>query len=320
MSSSRNFRWVLIGKMFIRNHGSALGAIPSFNLGDLASLILNSRRLFNKEEKIMWCKDIDETDNYYKILMCVGDKNVSIPSFVDFNTLQSRDIRRNTNEGEHFCSHILIFKNPDQYGRHTIIIEKVTNISLSSIQSHFNWILSRDQNKKTGNLNGEYKIYSGTTEILGFQSTTLQEAISSGSLQDIEFVGIEEIPQGLDEDDVPDEYIKTAKIKLNRRIDRSRAPNLMQRAIQKFREFLPESDASEDKKMLVRIKSESGQIRTGEVLFNSDDLNDAAIEALENKFVLNEFIKDFSPPLTQGYDSIRDDVIEKLMEIHRNIE
>lgn len=74
----------------------------------------------------------------------------------------------------------------------------------------------------------------------------------------------------------------------------------------------------DDADLLVRIKSKEGQIKTTSVPFDiadGVDAKDAAEDALQSTFCLNEIINSFEIPLTQSYGDIREDVVKKIISL-----
>lgn len=242
--------------------------------------------------------------------MQAGDKNVSDFAFIDFDTLDSRNSGKRDSEGGHYCAHVIIKKAADAVGKHLILIEKVPNIHFSSLKAHFNWILNDVGSRKSFIVDGVQKQYRGTTDFEGYQSKTLREAMTSGTIQGLEFVGSERLDGGVDEDDLIRERVHELHWTVKRRVDEAGAQRLVSKALTFLRGWAAvEADKSQ---LLVRIKAENGQIKTAEVNASAHEIEDATAEALENAFYLNDMIRDFDEPLTQRYDGLREDVLVKL--------
>ncbi|MDO6575487.1 hypothetical protein, partial [Staphylococcus pasteuri_A] len=82
---------------------------PDFVIGDLITA-LNDRiarddvhRPYSKNSRLMWCTDLAEDDHYYRLILQVGDKNVSGVTFLHFETLETRDIEKDEDEGGHYA-------------------------------------------------------------------------------------------------------------------------------------------------------------------------------------------------------------------------
>lgn len=75
----------------------------------------------------------------------------------------------------------------------------------------------------------------------------------------------------------------------------------------KFR-HKPDADA----RMFIRIRTAEGQIRRTEV-----DENDENI--LGQAFIRNEIVNDFAAPLSQAHGALRDDMIDKMSAIAREV-
>lgn len=258
----------------------------------------------------MWCGPIAEDADFFSILVHVGDKNISDVAFVDFNTGASRETGKLDSEGGHFCSHVLLKKTPDAFGRHLIMAEKVPGIHFASLKSHFNWALQHPNAVKTMILNGEPRPYKGTTEIDGYQSKTVMQAMTSGTVLDVQFVGHQALTGGLDEAAIIREKVNEVKWGIGRQLNAEETSSLIRRGIDFLRGWDDVEEGS--KELLVRVKSESGQIKTASVNANDGTVDDATEDALGSAFQLNELINGFDAPLTQRYADIRQDVIEKM--------
>lgn len=317
MASPSNYRWIIVGNLVIRNHAKAPDYAPNFSIDDLVLALTdriarsNFRRPYSKNSRMMWCADFNDEDDYYKLILQVGDKNVSGVSFLDFETLDTRDIEKRGNEGGHYSAHILIKKEANQYGRHLILIEKVPGIYLSSVKDHLTWICKDTlYEKRVRDGEGSFRAFRPVFEIDGHQSRTIREALRTGTLQDIEFIGHEENHEdGLDEDPIVKETIYEARWQVKKRVTEDQAQNLFERAGNFLKSF---RDGADDTQIFVRIKAANGQIKRSEVHHNEDEI-------LEQAFVQNEIVSDFDPALTQRYDSFRQDMIQKMIEVANNI-
>jgi hypothetical protein len=324
MALSTSYRWVSVGKLTIRNHKNAPNRAPRFTLPDLIAALRAvenenaGRRSFHNDDRRMWCKPIGEDDDYFELLMQVGDKKVSDVAFINFDTGRSRNGGKTESEGGHFCSHVIIKKDPDGLGRHLVLVEKVPNIHFSSLKAHFNWVMNSPAHFKVFDADGLAKQYRATTEFDGFQSKTLREAMTTGTLQNIEFVGQERLDEGHDEEDLVRETTHEVKWSIKRRVDADGARRLVSRAFDFMRGW--EAVEQDKSQLLVRIKAENGQIRTAAITAEAEESEAAAEEALENAFYLNEFINGFDAPLTQRYDALREDVLRKLKQKAQDLE
>lgn len=324
MALPTSYRWVSIGKLTVRNQKTAPGGAPHFQLADLTAALrakagnAAGMRSFQNDDRRMWCNPVIEDDEYYSLLMQAGDKKVSDVAFIDFYTLNARNGGKRDSEGGHFCSHVLIKKTADAVGKHLVLIEKVPNIHFSSLKAHFNWILNDPALKKSFLVDEVEKQYRGTVNFEGYQSKTLREAMTSGTIQGLEFIGNERLDEGVDEDDLIRETVHEVHWTVKRRVDADGAQRLVSKALRFLRGW---EDVEADKsQLLVRIKAENGQVKTAEVMAGAEEIEDATAEALESAFYLNEIIGDFDVPLTQRYDGFRDDVLLKLRERARELE
>lgn len=318
MAISTSYRWVSVGKLTVRNNAQAPDDAPNFGLNDLlgamrtVELRPEGLRAYQNNERRMWFGPVVAERDFCFFIVQTGDLTAADPAFVDFGTLATRDAGKHDNEGSHFCSHVLIATSPDQLGRHLILLEKVPGISVTTLKAHFNWLLNQPRAARTLDVDGEPKTYRGVVEIDSYQSTTLSAAMTLGTVMDMTFVGNQTLDQGIDEQPLVREKSRQVRWDIGRRVDRAGALALLRDGIDFARGWEDVEDDS--KQLLVRIKSHDGQIKTAAVSAEAEAVADAAQEALEGAFCLNERITNFDAPLTQRYDGIRDDVVEKLKE------
>jgi hypothetical protein len=318
MPISKIYRWVVIGNLAIRNRKNAPHFAPEFSLADLYSAVetrINNNltdRSYGKGSRLMWCSRISQDNEFVRLILEVGDKDVSGVSFVNFETRASRDVDKEEDEGGHYSSHILIRRQPDEHGCHLILIEKVPGIQISSVKDHMAWICNDPAfTKEVQDDDGKSKSFRAIFEINGHQSKTIREALQTGILQDIEFVSQEEIhPDGLDEDGIVQEIIHEAKWQVKRRVTEEQARSLFDRIGNFVRDFQGGQDHTH---VFVRIKADNSQIKRSEIAQNADEI-------LEQAFVLNEIITDFEIPLNSRHDDFRDDIIQKMMSLAANVE
>ena len=313
MAVPSNYRWIVVGNLAIRNRANAPHYAPVFVLGDLIEALTDRiarndvHRPYAKSSRLMWCADLAENDDYYKLILQVGDKNVTGVSFLHFETKETRDIEKDDDEGGHYAAHVLIKKAADQFGRHLILIEKVPGIYLSSVKDHLAWVCkSALYEKEAQDDDGETKRFRPVFEIDGHQSKTIREALRTGTLQDIEFISHEENHEdGLDEEPIVEEVVHEARWEVKKRVTEDQARTIFGRIggfLGSFR------GGAGDTQIFVRIKADNGQIKRTEVHHNGDEI-------LEQAFVQNEVVNEFDPPLTQRYETFRQDMIEKMIAV-----
>ena len=319
MAIPSNYRWVVVGNLAIRKRKNAPHYAPDFVMADLCAAI-NGRianpetmyRSYGNSARLMWCTRFAEDNNFVRLILEVGDKNVTGVSFLDFETRQTRDIEKRQDEGGHYAAHILIRKAPDNLGRHLILIEKLPGIHISAVKDHFAWVCNDPAyEKEAQDDNGQLKRFRALFDIDGHQSKTIREALQTGALQDVEFVSQEGIhPDGLDEEPLIQDVIHQARWEVKRRVTEDQARGIFG----KIGGFLDgfKGDA-ENTQIFIRIKAENGQIKRTEVEYNADEI-------LEQAFVLNEIVTDFDVPLPQRYDDFRDDLLQKMTQLAANVE
>jgi len=313
MALSSQYRWVVVGSLLMRNRKNSPYYAPNFTLDDLVRAMENRLqtdqflRTYAKETRVMWCSSIDKDSHSVRFIIHTGDKNIAGISFLNFKTMESRDIDKEDNEGSHYSAHVIIQRNPILQGHHLILIEKVPGIYLFSVKDHFTWICNHPNYEKEGVDNdGTVKRFHSIFEIDGHQSRTVRDALKTGSLQDIQFISHEETyPDGLDEESVIREIVHKAQWDIKRKVTEDEARIVFGRV----KNFLKKEKADRDHtKMFIRIKADNGQIKTSEIEYDGDEI-------LEQAFVQNEMISDFEQPLTQRYKDIRQDVIGKMQAI-----
>lgn len=317
MALPTDYRWISVGKIKIQNRGHSPAGAPQHNLNDLISRLntvqgsQEGKRVYQKDTRLMWCSPVVESDEYYSLLIQVGNRDVADSAWIDFDTEKTRNGGKKDTEGAHYCAHVLIKKQSDALGRHLLLSEKVPGINFTSLKAHFNWILS-GATPKVFKVEGEDKSYRGKSEIDGFQSKTLQQAMTSGTILDLQLVGHEAQEQGQDEADLIRETSRQVKLDVRRQVDADGARRLVHLGLDRLRGWEDVEDDS--KELLVRLKSNDGQVKTVEVPVGDGDLEDDTNEALENAFMLNEKVSGFETPLTQYYSEIRQDMFEKLIQ------
>ncbi|GEM_PF-1428280 len=316
MALPKNYRWIALGKLTVRNNAAAPDNAPVVVLADLIAAlrdiegVAEGRRSYLNDDRRMWCSPVAEDDDFFHLLVHVGDKNISDVSFVDFDTGNSRESGKLDSEGGHFCSHVLIKKQPDSLGRYLIMTEKVPGVHQASLNAHFNWALNKPNQKRYHSVDGVDKPYRGTTELDGYQSKTVKEAMTSGTVMDVQFVGHQSLINGSDEDDLVREKISEVKWSIGKQLTDDESTGLVRRGIDFLRGWTDVEQSSRE--LLIRVKSETGQIKTASVRSDAETLNQAAVEVLEGAFQLNEMISGFETPLTQRYVDLRSDVVSKM--------
>lgn len=305
MTVSSNYRWIAVGSLNIRNHAHAPLGADEFALAEVLDCCRDriakntSHRLYAANAKLMWVSEVDENNQFYILLIHTGDKNVAGMSLIDFQTMDARDIEKAEEEGGLYSSHIMIRKAPDNNGRHPILIEKVPGVHLNSLKDYLAWVCNAPQyNKVADDDSGSPKPYRPVFQIDGYQSRTIGDAIARGILKDVEFISVEEENvDGLDEDPLIEEVVHEAKWTINKKVPENKIDQLF--------EMLRGRRPTDEARMFVRIKTESGQIKTTEIDPDDDQMLEAA-------FIQNEVIAEFEVPLGSRHAEIRADVVQKM--------
>jgi len=315
------YRWIAVGKLVLRKGKNVPNCAPQFEVQDLINALKdriarekqrkqpNTQRMYRNNDKLMWCKHVDEDPQYYHLILQIGDKNVTGMSFLNFSNFTTRDINKKSNEGSHYTSHILIKKNPIYLGNYLILIEKVPGVSLSSIKDHFTWVCNNDNYKKEfRNSNNQTKKFRPIFEVQGHQSKTIREALETGTLQDVELVKHDKnYKDGLDEDPIVQEVVQEIRFEVKRRVSGDQLNDLVHKLLSQ--NYINGTDITQ---MFIRIKTANNQIKSTQVDYNNDDI-------LEQAFIQNEAVTDFSNPLPQRYENFHDEMIEKMSKIAETI-
>ena len=243
---------------------------------------------------------------YLCLLVSAGDKNAPDPKFVNFNDGSIRSFRKNDDEGAFVTSHILIKSGQNAGGGHLMLIEKVPGINSSQINRYLRFLFRDYSNLKTFDDNGNNKEYRPLFEIVGYQSDTLRDAIVKNTLQDIEFVKFEEQNDGIDEYGYVQQKISRAKFVIQRGIETNTADPFFQKMMNSYR-------LGNYKEMYVRIKTRNKQFKTIEVDTEREDI-------LEQYFIYNEIVRDFSEPLEIACETIRPDMVQKMLNTAKRFE
>lgn len=281
MALPLDYRWIAVGNLRIRNRRNAPHFAPDWELSDLINALQDritrntEYRPYSKGARLMWCENVDETDDYFQLLLQVGDKNVTGVSYLNFETKETRDIEKEEDEGGHYAAHILIKKTPDQYGRHLNLIEKVPGIYLSSVKNHFAWACRDNRYMKEADADdGTQKQFKPSFDIDGHQSKTIREALRTGVLQDVEFITHDaNHPDGLDEDGIIEEIAHEARWKIKKRVNDDQARGIFQRVPDFIRDLRGGADNTQ---IFVRIKADNGQIKRTEVEHNGEEILEQA--------------------------------------------
>jgi hypothetical protein len=310
-------RWIAVGNVLMRNPKRASQNAPTTTLEEVMhvarSLLTDNKQLRqfgHDKSRVMWFSNIEERDDFYWFLAEIGDQNVTGFSFLNFQTLESRDVNKRENEGGYYTAHIAISKAPlSKTSGHLLLAERVPGISLSSLKDHFSWLTKDERLQKVyQDEKGTDRKVSIVFEVDGYESGTIRDALRGGTLQDIEFVQlVERHEDGLDEYSIVRQSVHEARWVVKRQVSAEEAQSEFGKALNFLRGRF-RRPAGGDAKMFIRIKTGAGQIRRTEV-----DEHDENV--LEQAFIQHERVKDFDTPLAQRHDGLRDDMIKKMTAI-----
>ena len=318
MAIASNHRWIAVGKLALRNRKNAPHYAPEFLVKDLVNALEDRitrddfRRNYGRDSRLMWCDKLTEDNQYYRLILQVGDRNVTGMSFLNFKEFTTHDFEKEKEEGSHYASHILIRKAADGNGRYLILVEKVPGIYLSSIKDYFTWACNHvSYEKKANDDEGQVKTFRPHFEVLGHQSKTIREALRTGVLRDVELIRHHENYQdGLDEDPIIKEVAHETRFEVKRRVSEDQARSVFKTVLDLVTNT--KYGSTDKTQMFVRIKAGNGQVKRTEVNYHGEDI-------LEQAFIQNEFVTDFDQPLTQRYNDFRDDMIQKMLAVADNV-
>lgn len=306
MSLSANYRWIIVSNLTIRNEKTVPPHIPPFSFEACEAIIRdkfdknNTHYLYQNGEKIMRIRSIGNANlPYLSLLISNGDKNAPEPSYENFDNDDIRDFEKQENEGLSLAAHVIIKKEPKN-GKYLMMIERIAGFNITSIAQYLRHLFNDEDYMQEYEFEGSTFPYRPLFEITGYQSDTLRNALETGKLQDIEFIATETINDGFDEHGYVQEQVKSAKLLINRGIQTDTADNFFQNIINKFK-------TGNYQKMMVRIKTASGQIKQTAIDTDRDDV-------LSQYFIHNEVINDFNIPLSQTHKTINEEVVDKVLE------
>lgn len=254
----------------------------------------------------MWISEIRDEKGYYVFLLNVGDKDVSDPAYVDFETGATREAKKKPSEGIHFNSHVLISKTPDANNAYRLVFEKVPGVFLNSLESHFNWLCKEVRFHKTYTPTRKKKESPKTRPIIrmeGYCSLTLNDAIMNGSLEDVEIVR-----KGKSKEFDRDTIVTSLEEKLVIAVGKKPIVSELRSFFKSLSQVVRGKDGvPQTQRVFVRLRAPSGQITATEIEPDRHSPEQMLAQAL----VLNEKISGFANPLPQRHHTISVEVVEK---------
>lgn len=315
MSLSSSFRYILLANLQMPNPKKVLPGVSEYCLNEMKEILLkefkakNTKYQFGKKTKQIRIKDIKNfgrKNEYLCILLGLCDKGISDAMYEKFSSGKIRKFAKEEDEGNPFSSHILIHEKTLKSNNHLMLIEKVPGLSTSVIKRYFRHLFSNSQYIKSyRNRNYKNITYYPLFEIDGHQSKTIRDALSSGVLQDIEFVSFKTRNDGFDEKRYIQEIKENTKLIIKRGIETNTDDSWIDSIINRFRKEY-------HKDIFIRIKTDDKVIKTTQI-DASIDLEKKSV--LDQYFIHNEIVANFNEPLEQSHDSIRDDLVNKMIGI-----
>lgn len=320
MSLSSIYRFITVANLFFRNEEKVSVDVDKYEFSEIKEIIEKQYKLhdtkyrFDRETKQIRIKEIrdyqdSKNNKYLCILLSIGDKNAANAAYEHFETYQTRQIEKEEEEGNALTSHLLIKESPlDNY--HLTLIEKVNGLSINTISRYLNYLFKQSTHlKEYPNKSQHLKKYRPIFEFCGYQSNTIRKALESGTLEDIEFFSHEIVNDGLDEENYIQEKKQKITLVVKPGIETNTVDSLLRKMVNKFR-------TEKHEKMFIKIKNLNCSTKTTEI--NTDiDLETESV--LDQVFVHTEIISNFSQPLEQAHSEIRDDLVQKMLNIAQKL-
>lgn len=301
-------RWIVIGCLNIKEKKTNNSENDMISLNDIMQIAQklekSNKHIYDHAKKTckIWISCIQQCDIFYKFLVNIGDKNVSDPAFVNMQNLETRSILKEKEEGNLFTAHIII-KKETMEGKHLILFEKVSGIHMAILARYFTWIAKQNSDTE------EFKC-----EIIGYASQTIREALKTGELEDIELIEYDR-QEELDEET----HFKEIKHKLNFKVGKKVSTETTKNILENIRDISRNFFKDEKTHMFIRIKTDTGQIKTTTINENKNGNDIMSANILEQAFVRHEKISGFDTKLSDNHKNLRDDVIKKMIDLTNNL-
>ncbi len=250
-------------------------------------------------------------ERYFVMLISIGDKNVSNPSFENFNTGDTRSADKTEEEGQSYAAHMVIDLEPLTPDKllNTVCLERVPGLSAGRVKMFLRHEIKQVFKKKYKDVNGNEKISKVTLELDGHVSHTLGDALKSGALKNVSFIQHEVKDAGHDEEHYFVEKKHHVDIKINPETPKSKSLNVFNRISERF---IKTSETIKYDTMVVRIKDDKGTIKQNVLELNENE------DLLSQAFYHQKMIDDFDIPLEASPISIRDDVVDKMIGLMKD--
>lgn len=312
------YRYIFVLQSFLKPFPAER---PYADIREIADLLLGrvengeSYKLYSKETVVYRIRQaFIKDDRYLVMLISCGDKNVSNPSFENFNTGEVRNADRDEDEGQSCAAHMVIDLESLIADKpiNTVFLERVPGLSPSRVQMFLRHEIKQIFQKKYRDEEGKEKKYTATLELDGHASHTLRDALESGTLKNISLIEHEEKQDGHDEEDYIAEKERHVAMKIKPGITSDKAISAFEHI---YEHFINSPDADDYDTMIVRIKTAQG-VTKQTALELSDDEEDVLLQA----FYHQEKIDGFNPLLESSPTCIRDDVVVKMIELMQDID
>ncbi len=249
-------------------------------------------------------------ERYLVMLISIGDKNTSDPSFENLKTGQVRNANKTDDEGQSYAAHMIIDLKNSTPGMsfNKVSLERVPGLSSSIIKMFLRQEIKQVFQQKDLDANNTERNYTAILELYSHVSHTLGDALKNGTLKHVSFIQ-HEVNKVWDEDDYVFEKERHVSIKIKPETSKDKSVSLFNNLIDRF---INTSETNKYDTMVVRIKTAQGVTKQNALELNSTE------NLLSQAFHHQEMIDGFDIPLDASPNNIRDDVVVKMIKLMEN--
>ncbi len=288
------------------------------DINEVAPLLIDrvnkgeSLKLYESETLLYRIRDAQIKDErYFVMLISLGDKNVSDPSFENFETGTVRQVPKAVDEGQSYAAHMVIDLESLASDKplNTVSLERVPGLSVGKVRMFLRHEIKQVFKKEYINVNSEKKTYTATLELDGHFSHTLGDALKTGTLKHVSLIEYETQQDGFDEPDYTVEKKNSIDVKINSETPRSKNLNVFNRI---YERFINSSETNKYDTMVVRIKTAQGVTKQNILELNENE------NLLSQAFYHQKMIDGFTSDLDASPKIIRDDVVAKMIRLMKD--
>lgn len=264
-------------------------------------------KLYNNGTVLMKVSEVKMTDTYACLLISKIDKEVADVVYSDIETLERREIKKEDNEGNTICCHVLISLSPTSSVNLTYkcVIEKMFGIGLLSDVGRFLKYIFKEYTY----VNNNGKAISPKLSLTGRECNSIRDTLSNTVLSRVKFSTKKEYRQGIDETNYFAIDEKSIMIK-----DKPTGQN----AVNFLKEILTLHRPLYSYASITVI--DDGQQKTNEVELDESKTPETQTkreidDILGQAFFKPEKISGFENKLEIAYETIREDLLEKMLHL-----